>query len=262
MKPEEQAPSKVNGIWVYGVVPTGTKETSSGEGIDRGTPVRTIRENGLAAVVSDAQQGQYDASRANIGAHERVVRETYERGEVLPMRFGMIARDDRAVHRFLRDVHDDLVKSLEALRNRSELSLKVLWERERMLGEILLEDAEIRAQREAIGGQPAEQTHNQRVELGRLVGEAMERKRQSEADGIVERLRAKAIDVDIANLMSEDMVLNAAFLVERDAIAAFDEEIRSLGDEQRGRLNLRYTGPLPPYSFVRIEVPNDVQKEG
>jgi hypothetical protein len=48
------------------------------------------------------------------------------------------------------------------------------------------------------------------------------------------------------------MAVNASFLVERDGLSAFDRAVDALGEEQAGRIRLRYTGPLPPHSFVEL----------
>ena len=48
------------------------------------------------------------------------------------------------------------------------------------------------------------------------------------------------------------MAVNASFLVERTGLQGFDRAIDELGEEQAGRIRLRYTGPLPPHSFVEL----------
>jgi hypothetical protein len=261
MATETETGSAATGTYVYCVVPTEStaakESTSFGEAIDATTPVRTVRDNGLTAVVSDAQRPQYDPSRANVGAHERVVREAYERGDVLPMRFGTVARDDTAVQKFLREKHEDLEKSLEQLHARAELALKVVWDREAVLREIIADNETIRDMRESLSGQPEAQTRDQRIELGRMVTEAVEKKRQETSDRILERVRQKALEVDVRNVQSDTMVLNAAFLVDRSELPAFDELVNSLGEEERGRLTFKYVGPLPPYSFVKLVVPKE-----
>ncbi len=258
---EAQAGRTVSGTYVYCVMPTAlapTESTALGPSIDASAPLRTVREDGLTALVSDALRPEYDPSRANIGAHERIVRAAYERGDVLPMRFGTVAPDDGSVETFLRQKHDDLAKVLEQLHDRAELALKVSWvDGDAILKEILMEDEGIRQQRAEIMARPEAEAHDQRVELGRRVTEALEQRRQAEADRILERLRSKAIDVDVHNLLSETMVLNAAFLIDRDAMTPFDEEVSALGSEESGRLTVKYVGPLPPYSFVKIAIPKD-----
>jgi hypothetical protein len=257
---ETQTEPTVTGTYVYCVMPTPTaakEPTALGAAIDAPKPVRIVSENGFAAIVSDALRAEYDPSRKNVGAHERVVREAFERGDTLPMRFGTVARDDGAVQTFLREKHEELEKSFEQLHGRAELALKVFWDRDSMLGELLTEDEKIRGLREALAAQPEGEAYDLRIELGRSTTEAMERKRQAEADRIVERLRPKAIEVDVHRLLSDTMVLNASFLVDRTAVAALDEDVSELGAQQRGRLTFKFVGPLPPYSFVKVVVPKE-----
>ena len=49
------------------------------------------------------------------------------------------------------------------------------------------------------------------------------------------------------------MVVSASFLVRRDRQDEFARVVGQLEDEQRGRMRFRFTGPLPPYSFVSLE---------
>jgi hypothetical protein len=254
-----QAESTVKGTYVYCVVPASAAEKAGalGSSIDKAPPLRTLRADGLVAVVSDALRDEYDPSRANIGAHERVVQGAFDRGDLLPMRFGTVARGDDAIQQFLHDKHGELEQSLARLHGRVELALKVLSNRDEVLRRILTENDDIRSLRDALAGQPPEQTRDQRVELGRMTTEAMERRRKEDADRILERLRSKAEDVDEQKLLSDTMVLNAAFLVDKNAVEAFDAAVNALAAEERGRLTFKYVGPLPPYSFVKIVVPKE-----
>ena len=52
---------------------------------------------------------------------------------------------------------------------------------------------------------------------------------------------------------SDLLVLNAAFLLRREDVATFR---RAAGDlEGDGRMKVRVTGPMPPYSFVDMKLP-------
>ena len=46
---------------------------------------------------------------------------------------------------------------------------------------------------------------------------------------------------------------NAAFLVARDAEAAFDLRVKDVG-QRFDKLTFKYTGPWPPYNFVNIRL--------
>ena len=52
----------------------------------------------------------------------------------------------------------------------------------------------------------------------------------------------------------DKMVLNAAFLVDKDHERAFDEAVAALNEELGERMVLKYTGPAPPFNFCEIVV--------
>jgi hypothetical protein len=53
--------------------------------------------------------------------------------------------------------------------------------------------------------------------------------------------------------IGDKMIMNAAFLVEREREAAFDTRVKTLG-ARYDTLTFRYTGPWPPYNFVNIRL--------
>jgi hypothetical protein len=48
------------------------------------------------------------------------------------------------------------------------------------------------------------------------------------------------------------MVLNAAFLVEREREGVFDAAVSAIAERNAARLMLKYVGPLPPFNFVDL----------
>jgi hypothetical protein len=51
-----------------------------------------------------------------------------------------------------------------------------------------------------------------------------------------------------------DAAFNLAFLVERGGQERFTQAVREVADELRERADVRYIGPLPPYSFADSEL--------
>jgi hypothetical protein len=51
----------------------------------------------------------------------------------------------------------------------------------------------------------------------------------------------------------EQGAFNLAFLVERDRVPEFSTAVAALDGEVADRIELRYVGPLPPYSFADAE---------
>ena len=50
------------------------------------------------------------------------------------------------------------------------------------------------------------------------------------------------------------MIMNAAFLVDRAREKEFDSCVEELGVHYGDRIEFKYVGPVPPYSFVNIVV--------
>ena len=83
---------------------------------------------------------------------------------------------------------------------------------------------------------------------------ALAARRSAEEHQIVERLAANALGVEVGDPMHERMVVNASFLVERNRLGDLDEALEQMAAEREGTIRFRYTGPLPPHSFVELSV--------
>jgi Gas vesicle synthesis protein GvpL/GvpF len=224
---------------------------------DQQRPLRIVTSDGLAAVVSDMPAARFDITRQNILAHERVIAEVMSRVDVLPCSFGTIAASDKAIREdLLRPLHDDLLSQLDRIRGHVEMGLMVLWERERLFADITDEDARIRRMRDAIAAQPQDRAYYDRIALGELVAATIAQRREQEAAVLLAGLRPLAAESRVNRIITDMMILNAAFLVKRDRVPAFDERIDQLLEANAGRLIFRYTGPLAPYSFVDLALQN------
>jgi hypothetical protein len=217
--------------------------------------VRTIEYGDLAAVVSDAPMTGYDITRDNLMAHQRVVEESMRHSDVLPVAFGTVARDDRDVRdKLLRREHDTLLDHLAYVQGRVELGLKVLWNRDHLFAEIVDERDDIRALRDRVARRSPDAAYFERIQLGELTNAAIADKRDRDAEILLDGLRPLAVDLQVNKLLTDMMVLNASFLVDRDQVPVFDSRLQRLGEVHADRLVFQYVGPLPPYSFVSINV--------
>jgi hypothetical protein len=221
----------------------------------RGDVVRTVEYADLAAIVSDSPEVRYDVSRENLMAHQRVLEEAMTRSDVLPVAFGTVAGSDREVEeKLLKREFDELHRYLEHIRGRVELGLKALWHQERLFSEIVAENDEIRALRDSIADRPPDAAYYDRIELGERTTAAINLKRDQEAESILEALRPLAVETRLNRNLTDMMILNAAFLVDKDRVQAFDAKVQALGEVQAERLLFQYVGPLPPYNFVNVSV--------
>jgi hypothetical protein len=214
-------------------------------------PVRLLCYRDLVAIVSDAPTRRMGITREHLLTHEGVVLEAMQRSEVIPLSFGTIARNDKAlIERLLQAAYPELLEQLKALQGSVELDLKVLWHQERLYEEIVVENERIRALRPGIEQAPLQE----RIELGQLTSEAIATKSDEEAQMVLEALGPLVLEAQPGRMLNDTMVLNGAFLMERPQQEAFECKVTELADSQEGRLIFRLVGPVPPYHFVDAHV--------
>jgi hypothetical protein len=229
----------------------------------RDKAVRLLTYDDLAAVVSDATRDDYDVTRENLLAHQRVITEAMTRSDVLPVSFGTVADSDRQVQeQLLRSTADDLHRALEGVQGCIELELKVLWNEEQLFAEIMAEDDDIRALQDSIADLPPETTQYERVQLGERVAAALQRKSEAEAEALLDALEPLAVETRVNDNLGDMMLLNAAFLVDRSQEQAFDAQVQAFREAEAGRLIFQYAGPLPPYNFVAMELRWEEEPDG
>jgi hypothetical protein len=219
----------------------------------RGVPVRTIAFEDLVAVVSDVPDSRFDLTRENLLEHQRVLDEVLSRSDVLPFSFGTVAGSDEEVRELLlRDGFDALHAQLEGVRGCVELEVKAFWEQELLFAEIARENDEVRALRDAIPGLPDDEAAVARITLGQLTEAEIELKSSWEADAVLDILEPIAAEVLVSANLSDTMLLNAAFLVERARESEFDKAVEAVATARADRLVFSYVGPIPPYSFINL----------
>lgn len=254
---EEQGTSRPDeGKYVYCIIECEEPRRFGPMGIGgRGDEVYTILYGGLAAVVSDTPIGTvYDPTRENALAHEHVNETMLREFTVIPMSFGTVFRTEDDVVEFLKDTADALRDVLQKMKDKIEFGLKVNWDPEIVLKEVEEENEEIRRLKEEILSNRVASTYFARMQLGRLVERAMSEKSDAYVRAIYDHLRDCAIASRHNKPIGEKMILNAAFLVERDRAADFDHKVSEIAAQYENRLRFQYTGPWPPYNFVNIRL--------
>ena len=243
------------GRLVYCIIECDSPRSFGNLGIGgRGDEVYTIHYGGLAAVVSDTPVMVYDPTRENALTFEHVNETVMKEFTVIPMSFGSVFRTEEDVVEFLKDTADALRDVLQKMKDKIEFGLKVNWTPETVLREVEEENEDIRRLKEEILSNRQTSTYFARMQLGRLVEQAMGEKSDSFVREIYDHLRDCAIASRHNKPIGDKMILNAAFLVERSKATAFDQKVQEIAQRYEGKLRFLYTGPWPPYNFVNIRL--------
>lgn len=247
---------QIDGKYLYAIINSATPVCFETKGIGgRDDIVHTITEGRISAVVSDSPMVEYANTRRNMMAHTLVLEEVMQRFVMLPVRFGTIAPDTQTLStKVLRGRYDELTQMLEQMRGRVELGLKASWHEGSIFSEIIAENTAIRTLRDKLVGRSAERTHFDRARLGELIAKEMERRRTADEQLIHDRLRGFVCKTKLNKTIGEQMVINAAYLVEQPAEPELDAAIRAMDADLGKRFLFKYVGPVPPYNFVNIVV--------
>jgi len=56
------------------------------------------------------------------------------------------------------------------------------------------------------------------------------------------------------DVRGDEMIINAAFLIDRGWENEFDSKLSELNSIYAQRIRFKYVGPIPPYNFVNLRI--------
>jgi len=251
------------GKYIYCIIETKIDRNFGPVGIGgRGDEVSTVSYRDLGMVISNSPMTKYVISRENLLAHERVVEEVMKEFTVLPVRFCTIASSADEIRNLLDSRHREFKNLLRDMDHKIELGIKGLWkDMNTIFKEITVENKEIKRLKQKLQNDKGKRNVSStrtfleaKMEVGELVEDALKRKKEKEAEKIVDELRRTAFDHKLNTTMSDEMFINAAFLVDKGREKEFDNIMDDLSEKHKDRVKFMYVGPLPPYNFVNITI--------
>jgi hypothetical protein len=236
-------------VYVYGITRAGASPPRRAGVL--GAPVTTIDCGALAAIASLMPDGNVRAKRRDLLRHSDVLQQAFAAGVVLPLRFGTLFPGRQALAGELLTPHQDrLLSLLDRFDGAGEMRLRVSYDdQSSILAEIVRGNPAIARLR---AGTRDSTARGSLVQLGEAVADAFAARRRADAETIVTRLAATAVDVVVDEQESELEVVRASFLVERKGLDTFEKALESVALVHRHLMNFSCTGPLPPHSFVDL----------
>ena len=243
------------GRYVYGIIQSDEPASFGKIGMGgAGDPVYTITYRDIAAVVSNTAVFIFDPTRENALAHEHVIETVMKNYTIIPMSFGTVFRTDDDIHEVLKSIYPSLKDVLNQMEGKVEFGLKVTWDRDHIVNELQREDEEIHKFHQEITRKHLQSTYFARMQLGRMIEKSLAERASHYVRDIYHVLRPFCVASRDNKPIGDKMILNAAFLIERERESAFDAAVNNVAEKFGDRLNFKYTGPWPPYNFVNIRL--------
>ncbi len=214
--------------------------------------VDLVEHAGVVIACSEIDAGQdweadLDQLEGRLRAHQRVIDALFERGALLPVRFGTVFGSEDAMRQWVSQAQADLREALTAGEGLAEWSLTVSWDPD-------LAAAQLDPGPEA-GSAP-------RAGTAYLVARAAEQREaerlHEEREQVAARLHAAAEAVTRSGerrptSTADDQVLRASYVLPRTAVDDLAQAITS-AMEAEGSLGLHadLSGPWPPSTFAEV----------
>jgi len=244
------------GKYIYCIIGTKQERNFGPMGIGaRGDEVLTIGYDDLSMVVSNHPLARLAANRENMLAHQKVIEEVMkEFDSVLPVRFGTIASSADEIRNLLDRRYREFKSALIDMDHKVELGIKGIWKNmDVIFNEIVEENETIKNLKNAVEEKDSRNAQA-KMEVGRLVKQALDKKKEKQAEEIVDRLRRTSYEHKLNKTIGDEMFMNAAFLVNKGREKEFDNIVDDLSDEYENKIKFMYAGPLPVFNFVNIVI--------
>ena len=242
------------------------------EGIDPAYPLYTITDHTLRAVVSQVSLQEFGEAALELNLHDSAWLESRVRchqdvleglsstGNVVPMRFCTIYLSEARVQEMLTLYHDKFTKALDHLAGRQEWGVKAYYDKDLLAHHVEETDESILSLKAEGSGKSSGQAYFTKKKLAETIVEHVERTSDAYAQDSHNRLTTCAVAASLLQVQTkeasgrqEEMVLNGAYLIDKEKITLFRAELEKLGNEYSpSGFSYGFTGPWPPYNFVNI----------
>lgn len=247
-----------DGIYVYGIIKTGDAQEFGTIGIgDQATAVLTVGFKDVAAVVSRSPLMVYDSlarekTVRDLATHQFVIEKVMQRFTILPVKFGTMLETEDDVITFLKKGYILLGDELRKMAGKIELNVVASWDVQKVLAVLYRDNARLQKKQKDIAMQSDTVSLEDKIALGRLVEQTLQAQKTRYHRVILQTLEEETVDVCLHDLVSDEMIFNAAFLLEKKNEELFTETVTVLDHKLENAANFRMVGPLPVYSFSTI----------
>lgn len=239
--------------YLYAIVSGGEARSYASLGIE-GNDVYTITEGRVAAVVSGLADAKIRPQRANLAAHQAVLKSLMADTTPLPMTFGTIAASPEAIRGILVRNQRAFQEQLKRVDGKLEMGLRVAWDVPNIFEYFVNTHAELRLARDRLVAARHEFTQEEKIELGRMFDRLLHDDREDHTRKVQHALAPVSVESKANPCRTEHEVMNVACLVRRDAQEEFSAGVFAAAKLFDNNFAFDYSGPWAPHNFVELEL--------
>ncbi len=219
-----------------------------------GCRVYALSNGRLAAVVSDVPNGRIRPERRRLAAHHEVLKRLRKDFTLLPMTFGLIADNPKAIYRILSLNGAALAQQLRRVAGKVEMGLHVNWDVPNIFEFFVNTHAELRLLRDELFRGGREPAHNGKIELGRMFDRIVSEERAAQTARVLQVLATRCFQIKENKPRNEREVMNLACLVRDGAQKEFEEGVFEVARLFDNHYAFDFNGPWAPHNFVDVNL--------
>lgn len=235
-------------IYTYAIIDSNGEISDTITGLE-GARLYSISYRDIGIVVSEPSEQIQDITKEHILKHEEVVEKMMEDFTVLPVKFPTLFKRKEDILLMAKEYYTDFKENLHRLHNKVEFGIKVIWPADIIRKRIIDAYAKDNANVIMSGNSPGKSFVKGKFEEYRVDKEFEEEAKRCVAavDDVFSRF---AIEKKLEKLKSENLLLNAYYLLEKEKQSDFKKEFERARVTE-GDLKYLLSGPWPPYNFIR-----------
>jgi hypothetical protein len=237
-----------NGKYVYCFIEGRFTEQINIMGMGNHGQVYFISFDGITAAVCDTPLIKYDPSRKNAIIHANTIHELMKYCNLVPCSFGSVFKSRDDLITFMKEAYQYILENLQKVKDKIEVGLRVFWKKATFSEEF--ETKEIKELRDSISSEAGSNTYLSQMELGKMVEEQVNNRREVYIESIYKPIAHSAVDAKLNEQSNPLMVFNAAFLVWKHKEEEFDILVGKYIDRYADKFDFSYSGPWPVYNFT------------
>ncbi|MEM1273966.1 MAG: GvpL/GvpF family gas vesicle protein [Pseudomonadota bacterium] len=244
-------------IYLYGLADTGPDRSDLAELTGVTGPVEMAKTGAGWLLFSRAASDDLLPKRRHLLAHTRILETLGESATILPMRFGMFARDLDSVEAMQADSLAQIDAAFNRVRGHVELGIRIDLDRDASLSATLAADRALAREHARLANlSPA--PHFEAAAFGRRLAEALDRRRGQAQKTLIATLRDRCADYRLKSPETDVQILAADILLPRtdqssiaqDLMAAATHVAADFAPESEPKIRL--VGPVPPFNFTDL----------
>jgi len=231
-----------------------------------------IYYQGLCAIVNKIKESEFTEEnlkrnladlewiKAKAIIHEKVIEGIMKNTCVIPFKFATIFDTEDNLKAMLEEHVQTLKEKLKNLEGKEEWGVKIYCDIERLKGAVIQEESGILKIEKEINSSSSGKAYFLKKKKEELMKEAVNKRINEYGQESFELFKRLSYEARINKLLpkevterEDDMVLNSAFLVDKDKVSEFIHAVDDLKTRYNDKgFDFDCTGPWPPYNFCNL----------